>query len=197
MNIGHKEKFQLKPGSKFNRLTVESFAGQKLTPQGRNEPFYNVICECGKRKQIRKETLVKGRSKSCGCLQRELMKGTSGRNTKEPGYASFYSYFYSYLKGAKNRNLEFNLSQDEFKNITQMNCYYCNKEPDHKHFNKKHQKNILPYISNGIDRINSDLGYIKDNIVACCLNCNIAKMGLTQIQFYDMINRIYNNRIKI
>ncbi len=49
---------------------------------------------------------------------------------------------------------------------------------------------------NGIDRINSNIGYIEGNIVPCCKHCNSAKNTMTESEFKEWIVRLYNNYIK-
>jgi hypothetical protein len=48
-------------------------------------------------------------------------------------------------------------------------------------------------LSNGIDRVVPDKGYVYDNCVPCCKYCNRAKSDLTTEQFKNLIIKIYNN----
>lgn len=52
------------------------------------------------------------------------------------------------------------------------------------------------YIYNGIDRVNSDLGYSVKNCVTCCKDCNTAKMNMSIKDFLSMIERIYKKHFK-
>jgi hypothetical protein len=54
---------------KFDRLTVISYAGRK-----NGHSFWNCVCDCGNKKIIRRELLLNGKVKSCGCLYREVME---------------------------------------------------------------------------------------------------------------------------
>lgn len=91
-------------------------------------------------------------------------------------------------------------SLNEFKSITQRNCYYCGLPPslickstiDKRcvYFTNRRGK----YIYNGIDRIDNSKGYESDNIVPCCKQCNLAKKDLTIIQWDEWLNRILNFR---
>lgn len=51
-------------GKIFNRLTVLSYKGNKK---------WSCLCECGKIKDIYKQSLIKGVTKSCGCLHKEII----------------------------------------------------------------------------------------------------------------------------
>ena len=61
-------------------------------------------------------------------------------------------------RGAIDRNISYELSDDFVKPLLIKNCYYCG-EPE----------------SMGLDRINSNIGYIESNVVPCCGICNIMK----------------------
>jgi hypothetical protein len=43
---------------------------------------------------------------------------------------------------------------------------------------------------NGIDRIDSKLGYVEGNVVSCCKICNSAKGDLTLAEFENWINKM-------
>ena len=46
---------------------------------------------------------------------------------------------------------------------------------------------------NGIDRIDSCIGYTKSNCVSCCEICNKAKRNLTIKEFTDWIKKLTNH----
>lgn len=68
-------------GEKFNRLTVLSF----IDIRNRHE-YYLCRCDCGKERQIQKNSIVKGYTKSCGCYNKEVVSKThkihGHRNTR-------------------------------------------------------------------------------------------------------------------
>jgi hypothetical protein len=49
---------------------------------------------------------------------------------------------------------------------------------------------------NGLDRIDNRKGYVSDNIVPCCSDCNLAKRDLSIKAFLELVTLIYNNKIK-
>ena len=51
------------------------------------------------------------------------------------------------------------------------------------------------YGEQGIDRINSNICYMPDNIVPCCYTCNTMKNKLDTKEFYDHMERIYSFKI--
>jgi hypothetical protein len=46
------------------------------------------------------------------------------------------------------------------------------------------------YIYNGIDRIDSSIGYILSNCRPCCRTCNVAKSDLSETEFWNWLTRI-------
>lgn len=73
-----------------------------------------------------------------------------------------------YQRNAKNKNRNFDLSEKDFIEMSKLPCVYCGGYSD--------TYNNEPF--NGIDRIDSNLGYSKNNCVPCCATCNRMKMDL-------------------
>lgn len=91
----------------------------------------------------------------------------------------------SYYKcNAKARNLDWNLTNTEFYNLITGQCTYCGK-----------LANIENEEYNGIDRVDSNLPYIKDNCVSCCTMCNTMKLNYSTSEFTNHIQLIYNHFI--
>lgn len=81
-----------------------------------------------------------------------------------------------YKYDAKTRGKEFTITKDEFYKKLKYNCYYCNST------------NLTDQI--GLDRINSDIGYVSGNIVACCKICNYMKRNISIDDFLDRLKII-------
>jgi len=101
--------------------------------------------------------------------------------------SEFNRAYRNYKRNALNNNLEFDLSKEEFKNLIMKNCFYCNAKPI---------SYSGGYVRNGIDKINANIGYIKSNIVPCCITCNHAKSDMSIDEFKDWIKNVYNFYIK-
>ena len=84
-------------------------------------------------------------------------------------------------------NHTFKLSFEEFKDLTQGNCYYCGVEPQLR-------TRKFTAIANGIDRVDSNKGYSLDNTRSCCSICNMAKSDLTDLEFEKWLNRLVKYR---
>lgn len=68
-------------GKRFGRLTVLSYSHSIGYTK-----YYLCKCDCGNEKTISKCSLTSGKSKSCGCLHREIVKSTLGRPRLPNGY---------------------------------------------------------------------------------------------------------------
>ena len=70
------------------------------------------------------------------------------------------------------------LKYEDFINIIEnSNCHYCDKKLE---FSKHTRDENSNYTSRAyqLDRKNNNLGYIKENIVPCCWNCNRMKSDI-------------------
>lgn len=160
-------------GKKFRKLTVikRNFSNGKG-----GEAKWLCKCDCGNEKVILGKSLRSGNTKSCGCLKKF-----------KSGLANMKNKIVQYKTKAKQRGLEYNLTEEQFAKLTEQDCYYCGAKP----------KNIIndpgkngAYIYNGLDRINNTKGYTIDNVVSCCKICNRAKGTLTLREFKDWIRRL-------
>src|ERR1700686_4313525 len=95
------------------------------------------------------------------------------------------SRFHHYRPRAKLRNRLWNLAFEEFKVLVLANCSYCKQAP---HMLVKTQNHEC--LMNGIDRQNSDIGYVLNNCVTACRFCNCAKGDATLEEFKTWLNRI-------
>jgi hypothetical protein len=84
----------------------------------------------------------------------------------------------TYIKRAEIKNLDFELSFEEFVVVIGLECYLCGKEFADGH-------------SNGIDRINNKDGYKFGNILPCCGDCNYMKNKFQIDEFIYKIYKIY------
>lgn len=110
---------------------------------------------------------------------------------KPQGVAAFNKLYGRYKRNARQRKIEFYLSEFEFREITSSNCHYCNSNPSQNMglFFKK----TGDYIHNGIDRIDSNESYKIGNVVPCCGICNRAKHSLSYEKFKEWIGKIKEN----
>lgn len=173
-------KYSIKVGEKFERLTVLSY-----TDREGKKGEYKCMCECGRITYPRTWALKSGRAKSCGCL----MKENISKRFKLPNNLGIVNEIYrNYKASAKKRNINFDLTIDEFKKIIEDKCYYCSENDSMSPYG--FHKNI-DYRYNGVDRKDNNLGYIINNVVSCCKICNNSKSTLSIDEFKTWIRRIF------
>lgn len=135
------------------------------------------------------------------------MAGRKGKpnynNQKAPGEASYNVVYSCYRYNAKKKNFQFDLDKETFKKIVSQNCYYCGEKP--KDYNPYIIKNAeISHVGvsrawikvNGVDRLDSNLGYIKENCITCCSVCNKMKLKYTVNFFIQHIFKIARHMVK-
>lgn len=144
-----------------------------------------VVAECPschRESDRRLETLVR----TSTCRDCYLKSRTKGGNRTARGRV-VYNYKHICAKG---RSLPFELSSERLDELFQSNCHYCSSGPSNVMHYKRSETNTETYIYNGIDRIDSAMGYVEGNVVAACSICNRAKGALPYDEFMSWIGRI-------
>ena len=177
-------------GMKFGKLTAIESINKRLNSSG--SLGWKCLCDCGNIHYTTSAQLRSGRIKSCGCS----LKNRESKlylSLEEKGFNTIYSRI---KKDAERRNISFELSEEQVKEITSKPCYYCGIEHGNRvtfHYRSKNNNDEY-YYYNGIDRIDSTIKkYSIDNVVPCCGACNTAKLEMTQDEFYDWIRRVSNH----
>lgn len=106
---------------------------------------------------------------------------------KNYGESSYNRVFRQYKAAVIRRKLIFELTTEQFALLTKQICFYCGDIPKHKMQMKDANG---PYIYNGIDRIDNNIGYTIENCVSCCKICNRAKGNLSLIEWINWINNL-------
>ena len=148
-------------------------------------------CDCGNTTLVLPANLMRG-TFSCGCQQLVKAKEANAKIKAYPNDPESYQINQLYL-GYRNRGLKnkgFNLTRKEFRDLIKSNCHYCGSKPSQKITFK--YGNSLIY--NGIDRINNNKGYTRNNTVSCCGTCNKMKLTLTVEEFYKHILQIIKHK---
>jgi hypothetical protein len=178
---------QVSSTQKYGKLTVQEQVDRN--PSGHIRWLCN--CECGGTAIVTSCNLRNGHTQSCGCLRkqrgRENFALGSQANRLPSGIAAKNALYARYRNGAQNRQLQWDLTKKDFEQLTQGNCFYCNREPEQEN---NVQSNTGSYIYNGIDRVNNSKGYTTGNCVSCCKQCNIAKGTLSLEEFLEWINKV-------
>jgi hypothetical protein len=116
-------------------------------------------------------------------LEVESKRTSRERNYKVESFKNKHVIWNHYVKGSKKRGIDFKLTKELFNSLIIQKCFYCNYIKDGE--------------VNGIDRIDNNKGYLKENVVACCESCNIAKGSQHPQEFIDKLYsiNIYNKEL--
>jgi hypothetical protein len=172
-------------GQRFGRLLVIQNHKRK------NRLCRICICNCGNIKSIRSTHLLKGITKSCGCLAKEIR---TQKNIESRKYHPIISSARMIWKRRYKDGIKF----DDFLILSQKECYYCGTPPFTKHIEVKKgsPEYVLKYgtfIYNGLDRLDSNKNHSKNNVVPCCKYCNYAKNNRSYYEYVDWVKKIYDN----
>ena len=181
-------------GDRFCKLVViASIEEHNAYLQNRASKYVGKIyfckCDCGKEKFVKSVDLNRGHVKSCGCYKYEYL-----RKRLAYGEASINEYFAKYEKLALKKELDFKLTRQEFEDIIKKDCAYCG-EPA-KDRGVKNRTYFGNLVANGVDRIDSNLGYVLGNCNPCCKHCNIAKNDYSLDEFKKWAIKLATNLIK-
>lgn len=152
---------------------------------------WKCICSCGSMHYTKASYLRKGAVQSCGCIRDALNKKLGKRRGLPNKASAKRKLLYTYKKAAENRKIRFELTPEEFFNICSKPCNYCGSNPCSITTTSRDNDEAFTLIHNGVDRVDNTVGYISDNCVSCCAQCNWFKGQLTLNQFLDHIKKIY------
>jgi len=185
--------FENVKGKIYNYLTVLAEAAPFITKASYKSRRWLFKCLCGKEKVINPSNVLNGSVKSCGCKRKFLIKKAVADYYKKEYVLPVEGRLYAnYKSQAKKHSKEFKLSKEDFKTLVNSDCYYCGEIPFLVRGNKTMS---MTKPLNGIDRLDSSKGYVKDNVVSCCIICNRAKNTLSVEKFKNWLTKIYNNFI--
>jgi len=177
---------------KYNNLTLIS-EPYSIKSGYTTRKVVDCKCDCGK--ILKKVVLSKLKDnstkscKNCSFQNREFNKERIVTQVEQ-----LYNHNIIIRCKDSKKNISNNLSLEQFKTLIYQNCYYCGDEPKPSlRFKNRKYLNSEIILINGIDRIDSDLGYSIENCVSCCTTCNKMKMDLKQNEFILKIEKIMNN----
>lgn len=181
-------------GSKWGRLKIIAYLGRKRHGSHGHVGFYKCQCDCGTVVERNHSCLTQKQTVSCGCWKAEnVSKRFRKINT------AFEDLWHQYRRGAKDRGFCWELTKDQFKNLTQGICYYTGRMPRNLTLSSSSRKRMkrglepLPggvYIYNGIDRLDNEIGYIEGNCVSCCEEANRAKHKMSSSEFINLCSEV-------
>lgn len=112
---------------KYERLTVlRQSKDDYIRPDGRKEALWECQCVCGNTVKVTSNSLKRGSTKSCGCLQKETQR-ENGKNTKNliPNEKKYNTYNLSgeYGIGYTSSGEEFYFDLEDYEKIKGFTWY--------------------------------------------------------------------------
>jgi hypothetical protein len=144
---------------------------------------YTCLCECGVEKNVFGTHLRGGKIVSCGCKNR--VKGVSG------------GQWYSIIKGSlktrqKRSNLEVDITKEYINNLFKEQCGKCALSGLDITLPERWKDRSY---TASLDRIDSSIGYVKDNIQWVHKKINIMKNMFPQGMFIFLCNKVSENNV--
>ena len=177
-------------GKKYGNLFVQQFTeSHPKNPYktGRIEYFYICQCKCGKLHKAKRNNLITGHTKSCGCLRK-----ICGKNNKSwTGFKEISGRtWYQIMQGAKERNIQFTISiKEAWEQYKKQNkkCAYTGLLLDMNAF-----KDSYNFKTASLDRINSLKGYESGNIQWVHKEINFMKGNLSSAEFVKLCRSVHD-----
>jgi hypothetical protein len=175
----YKPQKMINPGTIFNKVKVIDFAYS-----AKSRAYYFTECiTCGAG-SIRRMDHIKTNPEYCNKCKE--------KRTAKPKVQSVINSLYSGCRTNANcRNISFTITKEFFTEIISQNCFYCGQKPIETQFSKSLNRTDTKFLHNGVDRLDSKLGYTIENCVSCCGMCNLMKNKFSVKDFLKKIAQIY------
>ncbi|MCM1500772.1 MAG: hypothetical protein NC124_20125 [Clostridium sp.] len=176
----------------YNNIKIGDVIKVPLNEIMRNTSI-KVLCkceDCGLERNISYDSLVNRKNSSFNINGETLCSKCANKRMSGVNNAKFKhgsSRYCEYRNNAKRRNIEFQITSDEFKYLISQECYYCGG------YSIEYNKDSR---GNGIDRKDNNRGYIFDNCVPCSWVCNCMKSKMDEDNFLNHISKIYKMRVE-
>lgn len=155
------------------------FVVRPIKKKGFRGRIWLCLCDCGKECEIYGGHLRARDRTSCGCGHEV--------NIEKTGCKILFS---TTKRKCRILNRDFSLSLEEFSKLIKQNCSYCGNPPAQEIKRMKSKKTQIIY--NGIDRVNSSLGYTIKNCVTCCKKCNRSKSDMPLKEWENHLLKMVN-----
>ena len=184
--------------SGFVDLTGKRFGMLTVTGPSRdhnNKIVWLCRCDCGKDHVVTGGNLQRkiAGTKSCGCL-----KQAPPPNKEKNRVLAIERNRYNAAIKCRSKlvlGMDVGLTLSQYQHLIYEPCHYCGLSRQNSTTDNRGEglENITIW-HNGIDRIDSSLGYTFENCVSCCKRCNLGKNDLSQSDFLAWIRRVYEQQ---
>ncbi len=183
-SCGHDNKLKDLVGERYDTHTVI----ERAEDDPRYGPAWLCRCDCGEEKVLTSNHLRTAKRQGtqiiCGC------RPTLAALPK--GHAAFNALYTKWRYRAQQRKpVPFELSKEEVWELIQQPCHYCGVDPYHVWPTTGHTNGAITY--QGLDRLDSERGYVAGNVVPCCGTCNKAKLAMSVEEFRAWVCRVHQH----
>ena len=165
-------------GQRFGLLTAVSYVKYF------NGGVWLLRCDCGNTvTRIGRLLASAVNPPSCGC---------AGRPSNKKHWAT--NAWWKARHSSARRGHPFDMTVEQFGELMSQPCHYCDGAPATPRCSslKSAHRNGL---RNGIDRVDSSLGYVEGNCVPCCCKCNRMKLDHSVTDFLDHVSAIHHHNL--
>lgn len=168
--------------SKFGMLTVLGFVEKR-----NKTSIWLCACDCGNQAKVSRNNLRSGHAKSCGCLKRRKFK----ESKTWQGYEDISLRTWSDIKNkAESRELDFLITIEEaWEKFQEQNGFCALTGWPISLFAPKGNYSAK---SASLDRIDSNKGYLKDNIQWVHKDVNLMKSWFPNERFLQVCKAVTN-----
>jgi hypothetical protein len=112
---------------------------------------------------------------------------------------AFEDLWHVYRANARVRGHVWELTKEQFRELTKSPCYYTGKLPSQitksAATGRRLKRGVDPlpggiYVYNGVDRVDNHKGYTVENCVPCCKEANQMKMAFGHDEFIALCKEI-------
>ncbi len=195
----HNKYIDSEVGKIYNNIKVLEFHSFKLVgTKGKRTSLCKFLClHCNTEFINKLQKVRRGVIKSCGCMPNMAKNISKARSKMTSRERVLKDALKKYTTNARVKERDFELTYNQFCEFVSGDCHYCGEPPIPRTSKQilsklKYRDDVTKEVLslNGIDRINSEIGYTLNNCVSCCEICNKAKRDLTQKEFYRWIQRL-------
>lgn len=169
-------------GKKYGSITVLKY----LDKDKNSHRIYECVCDCGQPLNMLINSLTSNNTKTCGCKSRKRGK----EHLLYSGYEEIRSEYWSrVLRGAKERNIRVEISIKDAWEIFLKQNRRCALTGQVLHF--PYTRKTTKYSTASLDRIDSSIGYTKENTQWIHKKLQPMKMNMKEDEFIDLCKQVY------
>lgn len=173
-------------GDRYGRLLIISEEGYDQS----NKLLVLCKCDCGVFKKMRLNNFGR-KTTSCGCYKAENIRQRMGKPLEHLASVST-------LNKCKKKTKDTDLTLDDVRSLIFSKCFYCEKSTEEvgREYSRplddgRRVKKI------GIDRVDNNIGYYKNNVVPCCMVRNYIKRDHNTRELIERLEVLLKNLKKL